>query len=353
MRRYIIGLILCATATTAAIAQTEVSAYQNGNADGITYYLPNTVLDITLEAVEITHTPGEFSAYANNYLHISNVITKPEKYWEITSVKVSQSGIPNPQKMYTIKLAEGSSASNVQLSKDGILQAVNTTIEEQQAEKKQKPATRRTDPKSFLTEEILQATSTAKMAELTAKEIYEVRASKLAITRGQAENMPKDGLSMQLVLKELNTQEEALKSLFTGTSDTVRYTCDIRLTPTMESDTTKAILFRFSRKLGILRNDDLAGSPVYYDFNNLFSIPQPADDGKKKKKAAKREGIFVNIPGKAEVKIYTPTETYFAEELPFAQLGTTESLSKDLFDKKTTTKIILDKATGGIMKIEN
>ena len=41
MRRYIIGLILCATATTAAIAQTEVSAYQNGNADGITYYLPN------------------------------------------------------------------------------------------------------------------------------------------------------------------------------------------------------------------------------------------------------------------------------------------------------------------------
>ena len=119
----------------------------------------------------------------------------------------------------------------------------------------------------------------------------------------------------------------------------------------MESDTTKAILFRFSRKLGILRNDDLAGSPVYYDFKNLFNIPVPAEDGKKKKKAPKKEGIFVNIPGKAEVKIYTPTETYFAEELPFAQLGTTESLSKELFDKNATTKIILDKATGAVVKI--
>ena len=77
MRRYILGLLLCAAATTANYAQTEVSAYQNGNADGITYYLPNTVLDITLEAVEITHTPGEFSAYANNYLHIGRMAQNP------------------------------------------------------------------------------------------------------------------------------------------------------------------------------------------------------------------------------------------------------------------------------------
>ena len=69
--------------------------------------------------------------------------------------------------------------------------------------------------------------------------------------------------------------------------------------------------------------------------------------------AAKGVRIEAPIPGKAAVKIYSPTEVYFEEELPFAQLGTTESLSKELFNKNVTTKVILDKATGGVIKIEN
>ena len=352
MKKNILYIITCMLAAMPIFAQTEVSQYSNGTANGVTYYLPNTVLDITLEAIEITRTPGEFSAYAGNYLHINDAISKPEKYWEISSIKIVQQGTPNPQKMYTIKLADGSTASNVQLSKDGILQAINTTVEEEAPAAKKSSEKQLPDPKSYLTEEILQATSTAKMAELTSKEIYAIRESKLAITRGQAENMPKDGLSMQLVLNELNMQEQSLKSLFTGTCDTVKYTCNIKMTPTMDSDTTKAVLFRFSRKLGILKSNDLAGSPIYYDFKNLFSVPLPADDGKKKK-APKKEGVFVNIPGKATVKIYSPTEVYFEEDLPFAQLGTTESLSKDLFNKNVTTKVTLDKATGGVIKIEN
>ena len=351
MKKQILSIAISLFASAVLFAQTEVGAYKSGESTGVTYYLPNTVLNITLEAVEITRTPGEFSSYASNYLHINDAISNAEKFWEITSVKVKQSGTPNPEKMYTIKLNNGSTASNVQLTNDGLLQAINTTVDEELAKEQKKATKKAIDPKSFLTEEILQATSTAKMAELTAKEIYEIRASKLAITRGQADNRPKDGQSMQIVMNELNKQEESLKSLFTGTTDTVKYTCEIMLTPTIESDTTKAVLFRFSRKLGILRNDDLAGAPIYYDFKNLFTIPQPSNDGKKKK-APKNEGIFVNIPGKAEVKIYSPSEVYFEEKLPFAQLGTTESLSKDLFNKNAGTKVVLDKATGGVIKIE-
>ena len=351
MKKHLLSIALILFASATLSAQTEVGIYKNGESTGVTYYLPNTVLNITLETVKITRTPGEFSAYASNYLHINDAISKTEQFWEITNVKVTQSGTPNPEKMYTIKLADGSSAANVQLSKEGLLQAINTTVEEAVINTEKTTVKQQPNPKDYLTEEILQATSTAKMAELTAKEIYEVRASKVAITRGQADNMPKDGQSMQIVMNELNTQEEALKSLFIGTCDTVKYTCDIKLTPTMQSDTTKAVLFRFSRKLGILRNDDLAGAPVYYDFRNLFNIPQPAENGKKKKEP-KKEGVFVNIPGKAAVKIYSPTEVYFEDELPFAQLGTTESLAKDLFNKNATTKVVLDKATGAVQSIE-
>ena len=352
MRKELLSIMVCMFVAVTSLAQTEVNAYHRGEASGVTYYLPNTVLDITIEAMEITRIPGEFGAYAKNYLHITDAITKNEKYWEISSVKVSLNGIPNAEKMYTIKLANNSTASNVQLTDDGILQAINTTVEYKQKKDSKIKSFTRQDPKKYLTEEILQATSTAKMAELTAKEIYAVRESKLAITRGQADNMPKDGLSMQLVLNELNMQEETLKTLFTGVCDTVKYTCDIRLTPTMESDTTKAVLFRFSRKLGILKKNDLAGAPIYYDFKNLQTLPVDAENGKKKKNP-KNEGVFVNVPGRAMVKIYSSGEVYFEEELPFAQLGVTECLSKDLFNKNVTTKVILNKATGAVVNIEN
>lgn len=47
-----------------------------------------------------------------------------------------------------------------------------------------------------MTEEILIAGSTAKMAELVAKEIYNIRESKNSLTRGQADYMPKDGAAL-------------------------------------------------------------------------------------------------------------------------------------------------------------
>ena len=42
---------------------------------------------------------------------------------------------------------------------------------------------------------------------------------------------------------------------------------------------------------------------------------------------------------------------YYKAELPFAQFGNKETLSRKLFDKKTTTQVIFDSTTGGILKI--
>ena len=68
------------------------------------------------------------------------------------------------------------------------------------------PAQKKVNPKDFLTEEILMASSTAKMAELVAKEIYNIRESKNALVRGQADNMPKDGAQLKLMLDNLEEQ---------------------------------------------------------------------------------------------------------------------------------------------------
>ena len=50
--------------------------------------------------------------------------------------------------------------------------------------------------------------------------------------------------------------------------------------------------------------------------------------------------------------MYTRTRKLIKEEIPVAQLGTTEILSKSLFNKNNATKVVFDTATGGIISIE-
>ncbi len=334
-----------------AVAQTDVNTFLSGTAEGVTYSLPATTIDITVDAICITNKPGEFHRYAERYLRLNNVISSEEKYWEIENINVQLTGKPDAEKMFTVKL-NNSSASNLHLTGDGIIESINTEPRTAPATKKvTAEKDKRTDARQYLTEEILQATSTAKMAELVAKEIYAIRESKIAITRGQADNMPKDGMAMQIVLNELDKQEKALMELFTGVTDTTRVSRTVHFTPTTQSDTTKAVMFRFSRKLGLVDNANLAGAPVYYDFENLHSVYIPTAE-EIKKKEIKKEGICYNVPGKATLKIYTSGKVLYNDELPIAQLGTTEVLSKSLFNKNAATKVIFDRATGGIISIE-
>lgn len=331
-------------------AQTEVNSFSAGRNEGVTYALPDTKIEISVETTCIVRTPGEFGRYADRYLRIDNAITESENSWTLGEISVKGKGIPNPDKMFTIKL-NSSTASNITIGDNGVIESINCEpINDEEAGKKGIDTRGyRTDASQYLTGEMLQATSTAKMAELAAKEIYAIRESKIAMTRGTAENAPTDGAGLQLILEELNKQEDALTELFTGRTDTITHFFTLELTPQPEAcDTTKAVLFRFSRKLGLLDKEDLAGEPVYYDLTDLRTvIPATAE----KKKQLKKEGICYNVPGRARIEIYTRGRKLADEEIAVAQLGTTEILSKDLFKKNNNTEVQFDKSTGGIVNI--
>ena len=344
--------LLISIATMHCYAQTEVSTFFSGAAEGITYSLPDTKLEITLEATCIKRIPGEFGRYAERYLRIKNAIEIADSYWELGEARIARKGVPAPEKMFTVKL-NNSTASNITLDEQGIIAAINAVVEPQITEKAGIHGNNsRLDAGMYMTEEMLQATSTAKLAELTAKEIYAIRESKLAITRGQSENMPNDGQAMQLVLNELDKQERALMEMFIGRTDTLTQETTITIEPQELCDTTKAVLLRFSRKLGFVDKDNLAGEPVYCNIRDLKSVKLPTTEETAKKKPLKKEGICYNIPGKAEVEIYTRSRELLKEEIPVAQLGTTEILSKSLFNKNVRTKVLFDTSTGGIISIE-
>ena len=353
MKKIIAAFILALAAP--CVAQTDVTSFLSGKNEGITYFLPDTKINITVEVCCIKQTPGEFSDYAERFLHVKDAITEPNERWEIVGIESSCEGIPCKEKAYTIKL-NGSTASNINLNDKGIIESINITAPAK-AEPETKVAKQNTnnhiDASQYMTEEMLTATSIAKMAEITAREIYTIRESNLALTRGQWENMPKDNAGISLLRQELNRQERGFNEKFMGLTDTLYFSYNYEIIPSGNNDTTKEVVFRFSQKLGVLDKENLAGEPIYYEIKNLKTVEVPTASGSTTgKRGSKIDGVRYNIPGRARMEIYTRARTFIKREIAVAQFGTTELLSKTHFNKNSTTKVQFDTATGGIINIK-
>ena len=342
-----------AIATPTLCAQTDVEPYSPGVSTGrVTYFLPQTTLRIAITVEEQKYTPGEFSRYAERYLKITGISDTEEKSSSITNIEVIPSGVPDPGKIYSVQVNEKSVAPNVQLTKDGIISAINTKTEATGNKPAQTAAAQlpKVNPHDYLTEEILMASSTAKMAELTAQEIYSIRESRNEITRGQAEYIPSDGESLKYMIDNLNKQEQALMQMFTGTRETVSRTTMIEYTP--QATEKNKVLFRISDKLGVVDSLNLAGAPVYISVvsqNTLHNAGVTAD----KKGSKKDNSIRYCVPGRASVRIFSNRQTYFDDDIAIAQFGNIETLSASLLTKSANSRIIFDTATGGILSIES
>lgn len=350
MRKTILlfGLLISA----GCFAQTDVSAYMPGkSADGVTYALPKSVIEIEVNAIKTQYTPGEFCKYADRYLRLTGISDIAETNWKIGNIKVSSVGIPDPDNTYFIKLKDKTVAPFIGLTEAGLIESINVP-----AGKKAAPAQtaapvakKKLNPRDFMTEEILMASSSAKMAELVAKEIYNIRESKNAIVRGQADNMPKDGESLKLMLANLEEQEQAMLQMFTGVTDQEVKTFKLRVTP--NGDIDRQVALRFSKKLGVVAGDDLAGAPIYISLTNLKTVALP--DEKSKKDNKKIDGIIYNVPGQAQVTVFSNNEKFFEGELPIVQFGNQESLEKGLFNKNSTIQVLFYPETGAIKKVNN
>lgn len=332
---------------TSAYAQTDVSTgIMRGKDYGVTYLLPKTEIEIVVQATKHTYMPGEFCKYADRYLRMNNVSADPNIYWTIDKVQTHVAGVPDKDNVYFVKLKDKTVAPLMELTEDGIVRSINIPLNSHTI-----PATQITaaaqeiiDPRKFLTEEILMASSRAKMAELVAKEIYNIRESKNALLRGEADNMPQDGAQLKIMLDNLNLQERAMTEMFSGTLKEEPQTFTIRLTP---KEMNNEVAFRFSKRLGIVANDNLAGEPYYISITDLKTPAIPEEDSKKKV-----DGVAYNVPGRAHVILTGNNKKIFDGELPVTQFGTIEYLAPVLFNKNSTIKVLFDTATGGLIKVD-
>ncbi len=345
----IFGLLSVVCCPLSIMAQTEVEPFVPGSTlEGVTYYLPRTAFRVTVIAEKTTTRPGDFNKYADRYLRLQNVPTEESVKWNLKSITFEPYGKPDKNKAYSIKIKSKTVAPLVGLSRDGLLLSINCDANESflpdlpKPEKGQAPE----NPRSYMTQEILAAGSTAKMAELCAQEIYDIRDSKNALIRGEAENTPKDGAQLKLMLDQLDKQASVLESLFSGTTQTDTEVFSFFYDP--QQETSRDILFRFSGKLGVLDADNLAGEPVIVSIKVLETIPTIVPSEEAAKKRAKMDhGVYYNIPARAKINVTYNGQEFVSMETPIAQFGIVDILSNTLFDKKTNTQVTFFQTTGG------
>lgn len=354
MKRTITLLFFFHLFSTLLPAQTVTSAYRPGvTPEGAVYFLPRTALRISVLVERTAYEPGDYAGYAQRYLRLQKVSLEPRVSHRVVSITQTAVGMADKEKAYAVKFNAKTVAANVALADDGRLLALNAEPTDEELPKAFTPAPKAAplNPRQFMNEEILAAGSTAKMAELTSREIYDLRENRSLLIKGQADFMPQDGQQLKLMLAQMESQELALRSLFEGTTtcDTTEYV----LTYIPEKPVSREVLFRLSQELGIVDADDLSGDPFYITIENVDVLP-PTDEAAaaKTKKKVYEEGIYVNVPGRLRSTIHQGIDQIGQEEFPVAQFGNVELLSAELFNKHYTTQLWLNPTTGAVERIQ-
>lgn len=320
---------------------------------GITYSLPKTTLVVDAEVTKVTCKAGPYYKYAEKYLGVKDAITEDNVYYELGKIRLLNKGIPDEDNTYIVEFKSGTVAPYAYLTEDGLLCSINAEYipeenKSQETKKEDKSPEKVTDTSVF-SEELLMAGSTAKQAEVAAKQIYRIRESRLNILTGEADNLPPDGEAMKLVIQQLEEQERALTNLFKGicSKETSEYKVDIIPFDNLD----KEVLFRFSNQLGIVDADDLGGSPVYMNLKAIERAPV-LEPKEAEKKAKSLKGIIYNVPGKASIEISINKKTLYKGEAQITQFGTQEGLAPVMFeDKKAPVKVYFYPETGAIKQI--
>lgn len=347
--------IACILFSLPLMAQTKVVKKNavKANNFGITYSLPKTQLIVDAEVTKVTCKAGPYYKYAEKYLGVKDAVTEDKVYYELGKVFLVNKGIPDPDNTYVVEFKSGTVAPYAYLTEEGLLCSINAeyTPEESELEtiKKNRQAPVKVTDTSVFSEELLMAGSTARQAEVAAKQIYRIRESRLNILTGEADNLPPDGEAMKLVIQQLEEQEKALTNLFTGilSKETTHY--EVNITPYDNLD--KEVLFRFSNLMGIVDADDLGGVPVYMNLKATERAPL-LDPKEAEKKEKSMKGIIYNIPGKASIEISMNKKTLFKGDAQITQFGSREGLAPVMFeDKKAPVKVYFYPETGAIRQI--
>lgn len=349
----ITGLLLCFAHNINAQKTYRLDATP-ANAYGINYSLPLSALEITIDYEIITSKEGPYNLFAERYLNLKDVPSESSIEYKLLNIRAKTIGIPDESNKYFVEFKANTVASFVTLTQDGLLCAINDDYSFMEDSKildsvlYESPLI--TDGNRFLTQEILMASTTAKQAELIAKQIYNLRANRNDILSGEIDNIPTDGQAFRSFMNRIDEQEEALTILFKGEKKIVK-TSKTFIIDINGRNIENKVIARFSKKLGPVNIDNLAGAPIYLNLKALTSEDPASQDPKMMEALEKKlsKGIVYNIPNKANIEVSYENKMFVKKEVDVVQFGTKDVLDQKVFGSKSgSLKVIFYPDLGAI-----
>ncbi|NLJ01733.1 MAG: DUF4831 family protein [Bacteroidales bacterium] len=335
--KYLFFLVALITASCATAQKTTRVNAIKANNWGVIYSLPKTSFEVTMLVKKTTYHRGDFYPYAQRYLGIENPITENRVAYTLEKIDVTNKGIPDKENSFMVEFRGRTVEPYVYLREDGLIVTINAEPEEELPADTRLPEGTKpsSNPRRYFSQETLMAGSTAKQAELVARQVFDLRRSRGDILSGEAESMPPDGNAYKVVMEEIDTQERALTELFSGSVETEYFTTTYTIIPD-HTDIQEQMIARFSEKLGPLDADNLAGEPVRLTLTNKT----PSVDMQLTERELKRledklsEGVVYNVPGKADLRIEFRNQVFVQKEVDVVQFGSQDVLVKRMFENQ-------------------
>lgn len=361
-RNFFIAAAIAATALSAGAQTTRKFTANKASEFGLVYTLPVTTLDVTVEAERTIRTRGEFYKYALKYLNIDPIL-EDETLWSVKSVTVNPRGTTAgaDDERYLVQFKNGTQPF-MMLTEESIPMSINAPETADTGPLHEIPQPQAAAPtplegpaaRQAVTEEMLQARSVAKRAELAAAKIYELRQNRNDIISGQADGMPSDGAAMKLALDNLDRQEAALTAMFTGT---VSKSTDVKTfhvtpeRPASQGEANSLVVARVSAVDGIVDATDLSGIPIELTVEAESLGELPVND-KGQTKEFPKGGLAYRIPGRGLITVTSNGRSLFSDSFDIAQYGVVFGLEPNLFtDKKAPAYARFEPTTGAIIEL--
>jgi len=333
-----------------SIKTRHIEGYDSTKSSGLIYALPQTVIKIKVDMLEMRTYRGPYYRFAEKYLGITGVPEENKSAWLIKNITISTYPEADPEQFYTITPVRGTfNPENImQLSDQGLIMDIKKldafAVESKSIHVFKKiPGILYTSP--TVARNIVQSTDTLfktiladtafiripvlknemisktidERAEEVADFIIELRTGRYDLLTGQMDFYP-EGTALRIALNRLDELEKEYMSLFIGKTVEIEHSLEFWYIPRPGEMFENIELFEYSDKNGISRKITGSGKTVNLLLTN-------SDKGKVLNEFMKGTDeqnlnrLYYRIVDMADAEVQDGGKTVLKDRIPVYQYG--------------------------------
>ncbi len=338
-----------------SIKTVHIEGYDSTETSGLIYALPQTVIKIAVDMLEIRTYRGPYYRFAEKYLGITGAPQENKSRWVIKNVKLSTFPEADPGQYYVVDPVWGKfhPESMMYLSDEGFIMDLKKLDAFAVESKKTNIFTR--TPGILYTSltvdrNIVQSTDTLyktiladttfirlpvlknemigktidERAEEVADYIIELRNGRYDLLTGQTDFYP-EGSALGIALHRMDVLEEEYLSVFIGKNVEITHTIDFWYVPRSGEVFENIELFEYSDQKGISRKITGSGKTVSLLLTKADKT-KVLDEYRRGDSEENQNRLMYRIPDIAEAEIQDGGKAVLRERIPVCQYGTVMSM---------------------------